>query len=157
MATGQYDVVLTAFNSSPLGREAMIAILPEARKQNMGVMLASPTQQGWLALRYDEQVESRAFFLSPSRWVQLKALYRLCDEADIGIPDVSTVLTGPRSVQQLEQNCQAVEQGRLPEDVSKRLDEIVAMVPFRPTDEPFGCKLGDSDYWGPAKASGPPR
>lgn len=163
MATGQYDVVLTAFNSRPLWREAMIAVLPEAKKQNMGVMLASPTQQGWLAARYDEQVENGAPFLSPPRREQLKALYKLCDEADIeipvlclrwalGVPGVSTVLTGPRNVQQLEQNYRAVEQGLLPEDVGKRLDEIAAMVPFRPFDEPFGSKLGEPDYWGPAKA-----
>ena len=144
MATGQYDVVLTAFNSSPLWREAMIAILPEAQKQNMGVFLASPTQQGWLARRYDKEIESGALFLSPQRRAQIKALYDLCDDCGIqipvfclrwaiGVPGVSTVLTGPRNV-------------------NKRLDEIAAMVPFRPCDEPFDCPLRRSDYWGPGPA-----
>jgi hypothetical protein len=36
--------------------------------------------------------------------------------------------------------------------VSERLDEIAAMVPFRPFDEPFGCRLGDPHYWGPGPA-----
>ncbi len=163
MATGQYDVVLTAFNSSPLWREAMIAVLPEARKQNMGVFLASPTQQGWLARRFDKEIESGALFLSPPRRAQIKALYDLCDDCCIeipvfclrwalGVPGISAVLTGPRNVAQLEQNIQAVEQGSLPGDVNKRLDEIAAMVPFRPYDEPVGCTLGDSDYWGPGPA-----
>ena len=75
MATGLYDVVLTAFNSSPLWREAMIAVLPEAQKQNMGVFLASPTQQGWLSRRFDKEIESGALFLSPPRRAQIKALY----------------------------------------------------------------------------------
>ncbi len=57
VATGFYDVLLTAFNYSILWREAAMELLPEARRQNMGILLASPTQQGWLAKRYDAQVE----------------------------------------------------------------------------------------------------
>lgn len=163
MATGEYDVVLTAFNSSPLWREAFISVIPEARKQNMGILLASPTQQGWLAQRFDDAIDNGALFLSPPRRAQFKALYELCDEAGIeipvlclrwalGLPGISTVLTGPRNVAQLEQNYQAVEQGPLPEEVNVRLDEIAAMVPFRPFDEPFGCRLGNPDYWGPGSA-----
>jgi aryl-alcohol dehydrogenase-like predicted oxidoreductase len=52
-ATGQYDVVLTAFNYSLLWREAAIAVIPEAVKQNMGIVCGSPLQQGWLARRFD--------------------------------------------------------------------------------------------------------
>ena len=163
MATGQYDIVLTAFNSSPLWREAMIAVLPEARKQNMGVFLASPTQQGWLARRFDKEIANGALFLSPPRRAQIQALYDLCDECRIeipvlclrwalGVPGVSSVLTGPRNVAQLEQNIQAVEQGPLSADVNKRLDEIAAMVPFRPYDEPVECAFGKPDYWGPGPA-----
>ena len=42
LATGQYDVVLTAFNYSLLWREAEIAVLPEAVKQGMGIVIGSP-------------------------------------------------------------------------------------------------------------------
>lgn len=163
MATGQYDVVLTAFNSSPLWQEAKIAVLPEARKQNMGVLLASPTQQGWLSRRYDKEIESGALFLSPPRRAQFKALYELCDDCGaeipvfclrwaLGVPGVSSVLTGPRTLAHLEQNIKAVELGPLPEDVGKRLDEIAAMVPFRPCDEPFENPFRRPDYWGPGPA-----
>ena len=163
MATGQYDVVLTAFNCSPLWREATIAVLPEAKRQNMGVLLGSPTQQGWLAQRFDKEIDSGALFLSPPRRAQFKALYELCDDCRIeipvlclrwamGVPGVSSVLTGPRNVAQLEQNIQAVEQGPLPDDVNTRLDEIAAMVPFRPYDEPACCPFGDPNYWGPGPA-----
>lgn len=162
-ATGEYDVVLTAFNSSPLWREALTTVLPEAVKQNMGVLLASPTQQGWLARRFDDEIEHGARWLSPARHQQLQALYHLLDEVRIeipvfclrwalGVPGVSAVLTGPRNVAQLEQNVEAVEQGPLSPEIEARLDEIAAMVPFRPYEEPFGCRLGNPDYWGPGHA-----
>jgi len=163
MATGKYDVVLTAFNSSPLWREALGSVLPEAARQDMGVMLASPTQQGWLARRFDDEVRHGARWLSPARRAQFLALYDLLDETGIeipvfcirwalGVPGVSTVLTGPRTVEQLEQNAGALEDGPLPGDVETRLDEISAMVPFRPFEEPFGCALGAPGYWGPGPA-----
>ncbi|MDP2990342.1 MAG: aldo/keto reductase [Kiritimatiellota bacterium] len=160
VATGEYDVVLTAFNSSPLWQEAIKTVIPEAKKRNVGVMLASPTQQGWLAVRYDEQVERGAPWLSPMRQAQFKKLYELVDELGIpipvfclrwalSIPDVSTVLTGPGNLEQLEQNVTASEQGPLPSDIMKRVGEIAAMVPFRPCEEPFGCQFRSPKYWGP--------
>ena len=42
MATGNYDVVLTAFNYSLLWRKATIAIFSEAERQNMGLIIGSP-------------------------------------------------------------------------------------------------------------------
>jgi aryl-alcohol dehydrogenase-like predicted oxidoreductase len=44
LATGRYDVVLTAFNYSLLWREAAIAVLPEAKRQGMGIVVGSPLQ-----------------------------------------------------------------------------------------------------------------
>ena len=163
MATGEYDVVLTAFNYSLLWREAATVILPEAKKQNMGVFLASPTQQGWLAVRRDDQIENGAPWLSPPRREQIKEVYKFADELGIelpvlclrwalSVPDVSCVLTGPRNVAQLEQNVTAAAAGPLPEDVMRRLDEIAAMVPFRPFEEPFAHKFGSETYWGPGMA-----
>lgn len=160
MATGFYDVVLTAFQSSPLFRECEHAILPEAKKQNMGVMLASPTQQGWLTRNFEKRMKDGALFLSPPRHSQLQAFFQLCDESGIEpevlclrwaleVEDGHTVLTGTSSIDHLNQNFTAVEQGPLPEDVSNRLDEIAAMLPFRPADEPDGCKRNDLNNWGP--------
>ena len=151
MATGFYDVVLTAFNYSILWREAAIELLPEARRQNMGIMLASPTQQGWLAHRYDSQVgQANSRWLNKPRREQLKKLYALVDETGIPLPelslrwalmnpDASTVLTGPRNLDQLRQNARAAEVGPLSKDIVDRVDEIASMVPFRPFEEPFGC------------------
>jgi len=150
-ATGQFDVVLTAFNYSLLWREAAIAVIPEAVKQNMGVICGSPLQQGWLSRRFDEQVNDKPpAWLSPPRRAQFQALYALLDDLQMPItdlairwvisnPDVDTTLMGARSVAEVEMNVAAVEAGPLPADVMARLEEIGAMVPFRPFNEPFGC------------------
>lgn len=160
MDTGFYDVVLTAFNTSPLWREGLTSIVPAAKKHNVGVLLASPTQQGWLARRFDDEVNNGTPCLSPMRRKQFQEIYALCDETGIEIAvmclrwalaleDISTVLTGPRNVEELEQNITAVEAGPLPEDVAKRLDEIAAAVPYRPFEEPSWCPFRDQEYWGP--------
>jgi aryl-alcohol dehydrogenase-like predicted oxidoreductase len=56
----------------------------------------------------------------------------------ISNPDITCTLMGARSAEEVEQNVAAVERGPLPEEVLVRLDEIAAMVPFRPFEEPFG-------------------
>ena len=157
--TGWYDVVLTAFNSSPLWRDSLTTVIPAANRHNMGVFLASPTQQGWLVKKYEE-VYTGARWLTRERRDQLKALYDLVEEFDMELPvlclrwalaveGVSTVLTGPRNVAQLEQNFKAVEQGPLPAEVSTRLDEIYQMLPYRPYEGPSGCRIPHDAYWGP--------
>ena len=160
--TGHFDVVLTAFNYSLLWREATLEVLPAAKKQGMGIVVGSPLQQGALARRYDEEVKHGARWLSSPRRAQYIALYNFLDElglplSEVGLrfvisnPDISCTLMGARSRQEVEQNIAAVEKGPLPADVLKRLDEIAAMVPFRPFEEPFGLPFG-RDYWGPGIA-----
>lgn len=158
-ATGQYDVVLTAFNYSLLWREAALAVLPEAKKQNMGIIIGSPLQQGWLSRRFDDEVRAWPAWLSPQRREQFLALYALVDEigmqlTDVAIrwiisnPDITTTLMGARSVEEVEMNVAAVNAGPLPAGVIAKLDEIAATVPYRPHTEPFGCGFG-GHYRGP--------
>lgn len=160
MKTGRFDVVLTAFNYSLLWREAQIEVLPTARALGMGVVIGSPLQQGALAKRHDEDVAGRARWLSPPRRAQFKALYSLLDDIRMPIaelalrfiisnPDISCLLTGSRSVEEVEQNVAAVAKGPLPRELLDRLDKIAAMVPFRPYEEPFGLP------WGRELRSGP--
>ncbi|MBC7236289.1 MAG: aldo/keto reductase [Chloroflexi bacterium] len=160
--TGKFDVVLTAFNYSLLWREAEIAVLPAAKEQGMGIIIGSPLQQGALARRYDEEVRT-ARWLSPPRRAQYLALYELLDELQMPIaelamrfvlsnPDVSCVLSGARSAEEVEQNVAAAEKGPLPADILERLDRIAAMVPFRPFEEPFGLPFG-RPYKGPGRAA----
>ncbi len=163
MATGYFDVVLTAFNYSLLWREALVAVLPEARRQGMGVIAGSPLQQGALSRRYDAEVENGAPWLSPPRREQYKRLYAYVDELGIPLPElalrmvlsnpqVSTLLMGARSVAEVEENVASVERGPLPEDVLGRLQEIADMVPFRPYEEPFGLPFGSRARRGPGVA-----
>jgi aryl-alcohol dehydrogenase-like predicted oxidoreductase len=162
IATGRFDVVLTAFNYSLLWREAEIAVLPAAKAQGMGIIVGSPLQQGALARRYDDQVNAGAPWLSPPRRKQYQALYAFLDEigapiAELGLrfvisnPDISCVLMGARSPEEVEQNVAAVEKGPLSPGILARLDEIAAMVPFRPFEEPFGLPFTRS-YKGPGVA-----
>jgi aryl-alcohol dehydrogenase-like predicted oxidoreductase len=147
MATGRYDVVLTAFNYSLLWREAEVAILPEARRQGMGVIVGSPLQQGALSRRFDDEVKSGAPWLSPPRRAQLRRLYALLDElgmpiAELAIrfvissPLVTLTLTGARSVAEVEANVAAAEKGPLRPEVLAQLQDIADLVPFRPFEEP---------------------
>ncbi len=162
MRTGRFDVALTAFNYSLLWREAERAILPAARELGMGVVLGSALQQGALARRYDEEVRRGARWLSPPRRAQYLALYGLLDEANLPIaeagirfalsnPDVSCVLMGARSAEEVEQNVAAAERGPLPPELIARIDAIAARVPFRPFEEPFVLPFG-RPYMGPGEA-----
>ena len=160
--TGKFDVVLTAFNYSLLWREAELEVLPAAKEMGIGIIAGSPLQQGALAVRYDELVESGARWLNTPRREQYKALYNFLDELDMELaelairfvisnPDVDCVLMGARSAWEVEANVGAIEAGPLPKDVLGRLDEIAAMVPFRPFCEPFGLPF-TRPYKGPGHA-----
>ncbi|NLD74518.1 MAG: aldo/keto reductase [Chloroflexi bacterium] len=160
IATRAYDVVLTAFNYSALWREAAREVLPAAQEQGMGIVIGSPLQQGALARRYDQEVQSGARWLSSPRREQFKRFYALLDDlkcpaAELAIrfvlssPSVSTVLMGARSASEVELNVAAAEAGPLEADVLARLDEIAAMVPFRPYEEPAVLPFGRPGRIGP--------
>jgi aryl-alcohol dehydrogenase-like predicted oxidoreductase len=162
IATGAYDVVLTAFNYSLLWQEATIAVLPEAQRQGMGIVIGSPLQQGALARPYVDEVESGARWLSPPRRAQYKRLYTLVRDLEMTLPElalrfvisnpaISTTLMGARSVDEVEQNVRSVEKGPLPGDVLEEIQAIAAMVPYRPFEEPFSMPFGRA-YKGPGHA-----
>lgn len=162
LATGRYDVVLTAFNYSLLWREASIAVLPEAERQGMGVIIGSPLQQGALARRYDAEIAARPRWFSPPRRAQYERLYQLVEEsgmslAEMGVrfvlsnPQVSLTLSGSRSQAEVEDNIRAASLGPLPADLLARIQEIADMVPFRPFEEPFGLPF-TRPYHGPGRA-----
>jgi aryl-alcohol dehydrogenase-like predicted oxidoreductase len=157
--TGKFDVVLTAFNYSLLWREAGLELLPEAAKHDMGIVIGSPLQMGALAKRYDEEVNNGAKWLSSPRREQFKKLYSLADELNMSLPelglrfvlsnpDISCVLMGARSIDEVEQNVGFAGKGPLSADILKRIDRISAMVSFRPFEEPFALPFG-SVYKGP--------
>ncbi|MCJ7738630.1 MAG: aldo/keto reductase [Anaerolineae bacterium] len=160
--TGRFDVVLTAFNYSLLWREAEWEVLPAAKEMGMGIVIGSPLQNGALARRYDDEINNGARWLSSPRRAQYKALYAFLDELDIPLaelamrfvisnPDITCTLTGARAQWEVEANFAAVEKGPLPEGVLDRLDQIAAMVPFRPFDEHYQLPF-NREYKGPGHA-----
>ncbi|HEY3398663.1 MAG TPA: aldo/keto reductase [Armatimonadota bacterium] len=152
LATGNFDVVLTAFQYSLLWREAEWEVLPTAAGLGMGIVCGSPLQQGWLSARFDDEVNNAPWLNLPRRR-QFQALYSYLDEINLPItevalrwvlsnPDVSAVLMGAKSIAEVEQNVAAVEKGPLPAEVLAALREIYLMVPFRPYEEPYGMPFG---------------
>ncbi len=157
--TGRFEVLLTAFNYNALYREAADELLPAAVGLGMGVLVGSVYGQGGLGRRFDREVRERPPWLSRPRQRQLLAYYELADRSGLPItelslrfvlsnPDLSCVLIGAKSAEQLEASVEAGAKGPLPPDVSAELDRIAAMVPFRPFEEPMILPFG-RDYRGP--------
>ncbi|MEZ4683200.1 MAG: aldo/keto reductase [Caldilineaceae bacterium] len=130
----------------------------------MGIVIGSPLQQGALARRFDDEVNHGARWLSSPRRAQYKALYALLDEIEMPLPelglrfvisnpDISTTLTGARSVAEVEANVAAVAKGPLSTEILARIREIAAMVPFRPFEEPFSMPFGRPERVGPGWAN----
>jgi len=165
MRSDRFDVVLTAFNYSALFREATHEVFPAAREHNMGVVLGSVLQQGGLGRRYDDVVCAKPAWLAKPRQQQFLAFYKFLDEVGMSIVELClrfavsgdhahTVLIGPKTAQQVEDSVRAVEKGPLPNDVLQRLDEIAAMVPFRPFEEPMILPFNrPREYYGPGNAN----
>ncbi len=163
ICSDRFDVVLTAFNHNVLFREARRELIPCAIERDMGIVLGSALGQGFLARRHDEEVRTRPIWMARSRQQQLIAYYKLLDDVgmslvEIGLrfaisdPDISTIPIGCKTVDHLEESVEAVAKGPLPSDILTRLDEIAAMVPMRPYEEPMILPLGKS-YYGPGIAN----
>lgn len=143
--SGAFDTVLTAFNYDILYREAVHEIFPAAARHDVGIILGSPLHQGILAKRHDAKLADPRALCKPRR-EQFKALYTLLDETGLGLPElgirfalsnpqVSTLLVGACTGEQMRQNVDAAAKGPLPADLLARLDAIAAMVPFSPEGE----------------------
>ncbi|NNJ24106.1 aldo/keto reductase [Alienimonas chondri] len=159
----RFDVVLTAFNYNALFREARETVIAAAIERDMGVVLASALGQGFLTKRADEELAAKPVWLAEARRRQFLAYYQLLDEAGmspaelclrfaISDPAVSTIPIGCKTVGHLDAAVAAVEKGPLPADVRTRLDEIAALVPHRPYEEPMILPFG-RDYFGPGIAN----
>jgi aryl-alcohol dehydrogenase-like predicted oxidoreductase len=154
-----YDVVLTAFNYSLLWQEALISVIPAARKKEMGIVVGSPLQHGALARCYIEEIAHGARWMSAPRREQFRRLYRLVADLDVPLPElalrfvmsnpeITAVLTGVKSVEELERNVRALEAGPLPQAVLNEIQTIADMVPFRPYEVPYKLPFR-SEYKGP--------
>jgi aryl-alcohol dehydrogenase-like predicted oxidoreductase len=163
VASDRFDVVLTAFNYNALFREAKDTVIAAARRKDMGIVLGSALGQGFLTRRADAEVKAKPIWLSALRQRQLLAYYELLDEAGmsavefclrfaVGTPEISTIPVGCKTMEHLEASVAAVEKGPLPADVLGRLDEIAAILPHRPYEEPMILPFGKA-YHGPGIAN----
>lgn len=161
--SNRFDVVLTAFNYNALFREARKTVMAAARQYDLGIVLGSSLGQGFLTRRCDDEVSANPVWLSEARQQQFVAYYRLLDESGLSAvelclrfaisdPDVSTIPVGCKTVEHLQAGVAAVEQGPLPSDVLARLNEIAAMLPTRPYEEPMILPFG-KNYFGPGIAN----
>ena len=159
----RFDVVLTAFNYNVLFREAKQTVIAAAKQNDMGIVLGSTLGQGFLTRRADEEVAAQPIWLASARQEQMIAYYKLLDESGLSAletclrfvisdPDISTIPIGCKTVEHLEASVAAVEKGSLPGDVLSRLDEIAAMLPTRPYEEPMILPFG-KNYFGPGIAN----
>lgn len=163
IASDKFDVLLTAFNYSLLYREAALELLPTAQSLGMGVMLGSVLQQGGLAKRYDDAIKTKPAWMSAQRHLQFRALYQLLDDTGLSLPElsirfaathpaVSTVLLGTSNPKHLEAGVRDLEKGPLSDELIERLNDIAAMLPYRPFEEPMILPLG-KPYFGPGRAN----
>lgn len=161
--SNRFDVVLTAFNYNVLFREATQSVIPAAANNDMGIVLGSAYGQGFLTRRADQEVAAKPIWLSEARQQQLLEYYKLLDESAmpafemclrfaLSNPAVSTIPIGCKTVEHLESSVAAAAKGPLPSDILDRLDEIAAMVPLRPYEEPMILPFG-KNYVGPGIAN----
>ena len=158
-----FDVVLTAFNYNILFREAKSTVIASAKQRDMGIVLGSALGQGFLTRRADEEVADPPPWLSQQRAEQFRAYYDLLDQAAmqphelclrfaVSDPDISTIPVGCKTIQHLQSSVEAVNKGPLPSDILTRLDEIAAMLPRRPFEEPMILPF-EKTYSGPGIAN----
>lgn len=159
----RFDVVLTAFNYNVLFREAKDSVIAAAKQHDMGIVLGSALGQGFLTRRAGAEVAAPPIWLSAARQKQLVQYYKLLDESGlpavemclrfaISNPDISTIPVGCKTVEHLEASVAAIKKGALPDDILGRLNEIAAMLPTRPYEEPMILPFG-KNYYGPGIAN----
>lgn len=158
-----FDVVLTAFNYNVLFREAAASVIPAAVEKEMGIVLGSAFGQGFLTRRADDEVRARPVWLADARQQQLLAYYDLLDQSGmpafemclrfvLSNPAISTIPIGCKTAGHVEASVAAAAKGPLPGDIINRLDEIAAMIPHRPWEEPMILPFG-KNYVGPGIAN----
>lgn len=159
----KFDVVLTAFNYNALFREAESTVIRAASARDMGIVLGSVMGQGFLTRPASGSDPNNNVWISAARREQLEQYARLLAESGISAvelclrfaiedPRIHTIPIGCKTIEQLETCVAAVEKGPLPGDVRSRLDEIAALLPYRPYEEPMILPLG-KNYHGPGIAN----
>ena len=78
--------------------------------------------------------------------------FEMCLRFVLSNPAVSTIPIGCKTADHLQASVAAAAKGPLPDDIINRLDEIAAMIPHRPWEEPMILPFG-KNYVGPGIAN----
>jgi D-threo-aldose 1-dehydrogenase len=141
IGTGRFDSAIVAGAYSLMRQQIKKAVIPEARRKDVGLIAGGVLLQGRLAMSRSELLESTKEGGKYEKWLwpagkrKLELIYDLCDQSGmrlpemgvryvLGDPDVHAVVVGAQEVRHLRSNLDAAAKGPLPRDVMDRLEEI---------------------------------
>ena len=129
------DVVLSAFQYSLLWRNAPRDLFPLAAELGLGVVLGAPLQQGRLAEVHPEWLRSPPDWMDEDLRARFERLYAIHDETGLSLAELAirfllrdrgfaTVIPGPASIEQIEENVRCATAGPIPDELHARLDAL---------------------------------
>lgn len=142
--TGRFDAMLYVHRCNLVWQESVDDVLPVAAEHDMGVAIGAPYKQGLLLGGGAEQSarlrRERKAGVTPGIIERIERAEAVAADAGLSMPEmglrwllsqegVDSVVVGPRSVAEMEQNLQWAADGPLPPDL---LDQIAAIRSIRP-------------------------
>ncbi|MFD4156486.1 aldo/keto reductase [Streptomyces hydrogenans] len=142
--TGRFDSILYVHYCNLVWQESVDEILPHAEAQDMGVAIGAPYRQGLLLGGGAEQAArlraERRASVPPGIVRRIEEAERIAAEAGLSMPElglrwllsqsrVHTVMVGPRTVRELEQNVEWAAKPPLEESLLKEIAGLQAIEP----------------------------
>ncbi len=134
------DVVLMAFAYSLIWRNAKEYLLPLTNELGVGVIIGTPLQQGRLSVPHEEWLEDPPAWMNEDTRIRFRALYDIQKESGLSLaelamrfiladPDITAVIPGPATIEQLEENVRCSATGPLPAELHDKLDKLGKVFP----------------------------
>ncbi len=145
-SSGIFDAMLFVHYYNLVWQEAGDIVLPAAAGQNLGVAIGAPYRQGLLTTTDPDLIgrlrAQRRDSVPPGIIERIARAQQIARDADMSLLElglrwlrsdqrVHTVVVGPRSQQELEQNVAWAEQGALEESLLKELATLRDIEPGR--------------------------
>ena len=134
------DVVLMAYAYSLIWRNAKEYLLPLTNESGAGVIIGTPLQQGRLSVPHKEWIEKPPEWMNEDTRKRFKALYDIQIESGLSLaelamrfiladPDITAVIPGAATIEQLEENIRCSAAGPLPAELHEKLDKLGKVFP----------------------------
>lgn len=139
--TGRVDLVLSFMHYDLAVQDIREQLLPAIQRRGAGLILGGPFRQGALAVKQRDRLAAMkssgdypwGFDADVVR--RCEKIYHLSDETGIDLPElgirylladplVSSVIPGPRRIEELRSNLDAAARGPLPDELVRRIDAI---------------------------------